>query len=175
MRQKGVWTLQGTTLGELVVVLALVGVLLTFGAARFDSGSAGIRAVRGELKACLEQAFLRAQAQGSDVKVTLQAQGARVPGSGPDPGPVAPLALPRGLRWGLPEHGIPFPPGMDPPTVAQRTGQAHASVTFTPRHTAQGAVWFLTDEKDALCLRLSGHGQVQLLHWRHRDRRWTRF
>ena len=152
----------GTSLVETSLVLALVGLLVLLGLGRLGSGSQGLTAVEGELRGCLEQALLRAQAQGCGLQVALQGPG----------GSLAPLRLPRGVRWGLPARGIPIPPGMDPPVRAHLTGAAHAQVPITPRHTALASVWFLTDGQDALCLRLSNHGHVQLLRWRHQRQHW---
>ena len=153
----------GATLLELSLVLALAGALALLGLGRLEPGGNGIRALQGELRGCLEQAFLRAQAQGGTVQVAPQA-----------PGGLEPLILPRGVRWGLPAAGVPLPPGMDPPVQAHRLGWAHPRVPVTPRHTALASAWFLTDGRDALCLRLAPHGQLQLLRWRQREQRWRR-
>ena len=163
----------GTSLLEALVALALVGLLLGLGLARMDLGSPGLGAVQGELRGALEQAMLRARAQGREVRVALQAtpEGRAVLA---DPGAIRPLLLPRGVRWGLPASGVPLPPGMAQPVRAHQTGQAHAAVTVTPRPTAMASVWFLNDGRDALCLRLSDQGRLQLLRWRHRQRQWTR-
>lgn len=153
----------GTTLVETLLVLALVGILAVLGLGGLGLGHRGLDAVEGEFRGCLEQAWLRAQAQGSEVRVGLQGPGGTLPH----------LILPRGVRWGLPA-GISLPAGMAPPVQAHRTGEAHALVTVTPRHTALGSVWFLTDGRDALCLRLAGRGQLTLLRWRHSQQQWTR-
>jgi type II secretory pathway pseudopilin PulG len=154
--------MRGATLVETALVLALVGILTVVGLSWLPARS-GLDAVQGELRGCLEQAQLAAQARGRELRVALQdASGA-----------LAPLVLPRGVRWGLPA-GIPLPPRMAPPVRAHLTGQAHAQVTVTPRHTAQASAWFLTDGQDALYLSLSDDGRPALLRWRHRLARWTR-
>lgn len=154
----------GTTLVETLLVLALVGILAVLGLRGVGLGHRGLDAVEGEFRGCLEQAMLRAQAQGGEVRLGLKAP----------VGALAPLVLPRGVRWGLPATGIPLPLGMGPPVHAQRTGEAHALVTVTPRHTAQGSVWFLTDGRDALCMRLGDQGQLTVLRWRHAQQKWIR-
>jgi hypothetical protein len=166
---------RGATLLELLVVLALVCLLAFLGWSRVDLGRP-LDAVQGELRGCLERAQVRAQAQGRTVSVSLQSSCAAVPGQASHPAvPLAlPLVLPRGVRWGLPPEGVPFPEGMKPPVRAHLTGEAHERVRVTPRHTAQASLWFLTDGKDALCLRLSDHGQLTLLRWRRPQRQWIR-
>jgi len=158
------WPQRGFTLTEALVVLAIVGVLVMLGLHRLDLGHGGLGLVQGELRGAVEQGLLQARAQGCDLQVALQGPG----------GAVSPLSLPRGVRWGLPVAGIPWPPGMDPPVRAPLTGQAHDRVTVTPAGTAQASVWFLHDGEDALCLRLNGHGGIALLRWRHLERRWGR-
>ena len=163
----------GHSLLEVLVVLALVGVLAVLAWGRMDLGSPGLGAVQGELRGALEQALLRARAEGRDLRVALQTtpDGRAFLG---DPGAIRPLLLPRGVHWGLPASGVPLPPGMAQPLRAHLTGQAHPSVTVTPRSTALASVWFLHDGRDALCLRLSDQGRLTLLRWRHQARQWTR-
>jgi hypothetical protein len=148
--------------------MALLG---SVAVAALPAGHPALSAVQGELRASLEQAFLLARARGRSVRVAL---GGPVPGR-PEPATdVPPLALPRGVRWGLPQPAIPLPPGMAPPIAAHLTGSGHASVTVGPGRTAEANAWFLTDGRDAVCLRLSDHGQIRLLRWRHRLRQWRR-
>ena len=64
----------GTSLVETSLVLALVGLLVLLGLGRLGSGSQGLTAVEGELRGCLEQALLRAQAQGCGLQVALQGE-----------------------------------------------------------------------------------------------------
>jgi hypothetical protein len=64
------------------------------------------------------------------------------------------------------------PPGMDPPVRALRTGVAHPFVTVTPRGTATATCWFLTDGKDALCLRLDDHARLRIWRWRRAGGPW---
>lgn len=145
-------------------MLALVGLLVLLAVSHLDGGHGGLGLVQGELRAALEQGQLQARATGCDLQVALKGPG----------GAVAPLQLPRGVGWGLPASGVPWPPGMAPPVRAPLTGQARERVTVTSRGTAQGSVWFLHDGQDALCLRLNDHGRLQLLRWRHAAQRWTR-
>jgi type II secretory pathway pseudopilin PulG len=164
----------GYSLLELVLVLGLVGILGGLAAFPPGLGSPALNAVQGELRASLEQAFLLARARGCRVRVAL---GGHVPAcrGGPDEfGEVLPLTLPPGVRWGLPHPGIPLPSGMERTRQAHLTGQAHPSVTVSPGRTAEASAWFLTDGRDGVCLRLSPQGQLTLLRWRHRLRRWER-
>ena len=125
-------------------------------------GSPGLRFLPVELRGALDQAFLLARAQGRDVRVSLGGPG----------GDVAPVLLPGGVRWGLPASGVPFPPRMDATVRAHLTGAAHPVITVTPRGTATGGAWFITDGRDALCVRLSGQGHLQVLRWRRSQRIW---
>jgi hypothetical protein len=154
--------MRGTSLVEAMLVLGILGALVLFGVSQLSFGSPGLSAVQGELRGALEQSLLRARAQGCDLRVALQGQG-----------DLTPLTLPRGVHWGLPATGVPLPPGMAPTVRAHLTGQAHSVVTVTPE-TAQASAWFLHDGQDALCLRLSDRGRLQLLRWRHQQQRWTR-
>jgi hypothetical protein len=133
--------------------------------AQWDSGSLDLSMAHQEIRGSLEQAFSLAWARGTNVTVALgQASGA---------GEHLRVQLSRRVKWGKPAH-IPLPPGMDTPTVATRTGEAHPILTVTPRHTALASTWFLNDGREALCMRLSGQGKLQVLRW-HRDRqKWTR-
>jgi len=159
----------GFSLLELLLVLGLTA-LLGLVAIRPGAGSPALDALQGELRASLEQAFLQARSRGCAVRVA--------PGGEPEPvralaPPLSPpLTLPRGVRWGLPAH-IPLPAGTDATRVARRTGMAHARVTVTPAG-AEASLWFLTDGRDAVCLRLAPHGQLTLLRWRQRKRLWMR-
>jgi hypothetical protein len=135
------------------------------GTVSWDSGSMELSAAHQEIRGSLEQAFTLARARGTNVTVALgKASGA---------GEHLPVQLGRRVKWGKPAH-IPLPQGMDAPTVASRTGEAHALLTVTPRHTALASTWFLNTGQDALCMRLSGHGRLQVLRWRRDLRRWTR-
>ncbi|MDR3670743.1 MAG: prepilin-type N-terminal cleavage/methylation domain-containing protein [Holophaga sp.] len=173
----GRWARAGFSLLELVLVLSLVGILGGLAAFPPGLGSPALNAVQGELRASLEQAFLLAQARGCRVRVALGGQGGQVPACRGRPeacGAVPPLTLPPGVRWGMPLSGIPLPSGMERTRKAHLTGQAHPCVTVSPGHTAEASAWFLTDGRDAVCLRLSPLGQLTLLRWRHRLRRWER-
>jgi len=79
--------------------------------------------------------------------------------------------LPRTVHWGKPAS-IPVPPGMDEPKKAATTGQAHSSITVTPRHTATASAWFLNNGNEVICMRLSGEGHLQMLRWRRSTGRW---
>lgn len=151
----------GYTLLEASLVLAVLGVLAAACLAALNPGAPLLGYVALDLRGALDQAFLQAQARGGDVRVRLAGPG----------GDVAPLLLPRGVRWGTPP-GVPPPPGADPPKRAQRVGASHPSVTVTPRGTATASAWYLTDGRDALCARLSGHGHIQVLRWRRPRRAW---
>ena len=154
----------GFTLVECTVVLGILGALGLGAVCRFDAGGCALQGLAGELPATLEQAFTLARARGTNVAVGLGAK------PGPD---VLPVQLPRQVRFGKPAH-IPLPPGMSAPVRADRTGEAHATITVTPRRTATAASWFLTDGKDALYLKVSGQGRVQMLRWRRDKALWCR-
>jgi hypothetical protein len=153
----------GHTLFETTLVLGLAGALACAGAMVLAPGGAMLTFLPVELRGALDQAFLLARARGRDLRVSLGGPG----------GEVLPVPLPRGVRWGLPASGIPIPPGMDAPMKAHLTGAAHPVLTVTPRGTATASAWFLTDGRDALCLRLSGQGGVQFLRWRRARRAWV--
>ena len=162
----------GFSLLELLAVLAVVLILGALAAAAMGTGGAALTAVQGELRASVEQAFLLARSRGGPVRVAL---------GGPVPARrnrewvgVLPLTLPWGVRWGMPRPDIPLPKDMKDTVRAHLTGQAHPCITVTPAGTAEASTWFLSDGRDAVCLRLSGCGQVTLLRWRHRLRRWER-
>lgn len=156
---------RGTSLVELTVSLALAAILAAVGLSQLDSGGAELSVAHQEIRGSLEQAFILAHARGRNVTVAL--------GAASGAGEHLPVELSRKVRWGKPD-AIPLPPGMDAPVVAGRTGEAHPIMTVTPRRTALANTWFLHDGQDALCMRLSGKGQLQVLRWRHRLRTWTR-
>jgi len=156
---------KGVTLVETSVVLAIVGILSSVGLGMTRTPDMELSCVQHELPAAVMQAMHLARARGKNVIVALGQ-----PGLGPD---VLPVQLPKHVKWGKPSQ-IPLPKGMDDPTRADTTGEAHAKVTVTPRHTATAATWFLNDGTDALCMRLSGHGHLQLLRWRASRKSWTR-
>jgi hypothetical protein len=128
-------------------------------------GGTELSAAHQEIRGSLEQALTLARARGSNVTVAL--------GAASGAGEHLPVQLGRRVKWGKPDH-IPLPPDMDAPTVASRTGEAHPILTVTPRGTALASVWFLNDGREALCMRLSGHGQLQVLRWRRDLKKWTR-
>lgn len=155
----------GFSLTELCVCLGIAGVLGGAGVSNFILPSPRLSALQQELDAALIQAFHQARAQGCNVRVALGVQS-----SDSD---VLPVRLPEGVRWGKPAL-VPLPPGMDDPVAADATGEAHPTITVTPRRTVTATAWFLTDGKDVLCLRLSGHGQHHMLRWYAARRRWGR-
>lgn len=156
---------QGTSLLELTVVMAVIAILAVVGTVHWDTGATELAAAHQEIRGSLEQAFTLARARGSNVTVAL----GRASGAGEH----LPVQLSRHVKWGKPGH-IPLPPGMDAPSVASRTGEAHPILTVTPRHTALASTWFLNDGKEALCMRLSGRGHLQVLRWRRDLSTWTR-
>jgi len=153
----------GYSILETTFVLGLLGLLCGLGVATLKLGGACSGFLGWEARGVLDQALLLARARGSDVRVAL----------GEPRGDVRPLGLPRGFRWGLPSGAIPRPPDMKPTAKAHLTGAAHAVLTVTPRGTATAGVWFLTDGRDALCVRLSGRGAIHVLRWRRGPRAWT--
>lgn len=155
----------GHSLVELVLALLLAGALMAVAVPGRPWGSPALTAVQGELRAAVEQAFRLARARGVPVRLAL--------GSGAGPGgDLPPLALPRGVRWGLPHPAVPLPEDMGATLRAHRAGAAHDTLTVTPWGTTTGNVWFLTDGRDAVCLRLSSEGAITLLRWRRRTGRW---
>lgn len=157
-------TQRGHSLVEITVAMGVSGLLALAGGTRFDLGHAELAAAQHELTASLDQAFVLARARGVNITVGL--------GSGKG-GNHLPIRLGRRVKWGKPPR-IPLPPGMADPVKADATGEAHPLITVTPRHTATASLWFLNDGEDALCMRLSNRGRVQLLRWRAATRRWAR-
>ena len=156
---------QGTTLLELTVVMAIIAILTVVVTSQWDTGATELSAAHQEIRGSLDQAFTLARARGTNVTVALgKASGA---------GEHLPVQLSRRVKWGKPAH-IPLPPGMDMPKVATKTGEAHALLTVTPRHTALASTWFLNTGQEALCMRLSGRGQLQVLRWRRDRLKWGR-
>lgn len=153
----------GFTLMESIVTLAVMG-SLALGVSTLDLDRPSLGTVQTELRATLDQAFTLAHHRGRSVKVSLRAD------KSPD---VLPLQIPRRVKWGL-LPGVPLPKGMDDPKVADQGGEAHATITVSPRHTATATTWFLNDGRDVLCMRLSGQGRMTLLRWRREDRTWVR-
>lgn len=156
---------RGITLVETALTMGIVGILSVVGLGSTTSPQMDLTCVQQELPAAVMQAMHLARAKGQNVVVALGQ-----PGLGPE---VLPVKLPARVKWGKPAH-VPLPPGMDDPTRADVTGEAHARVTITPRHTATAATWFLNDGTDALCMRLSGRGHLQMLRWRNARKTWTR-
>lgn len=147
------------------MALTLTAVLAAVAVTGRPTGQPALTAVQGELRAAVEQAFRLARARDRPVRLALGT------GAG-DAGDLPPLVLPRGVRWGLPHPAVPLPPGLAAPVRAHRAGAAHDAITISPAGTAEANVWFLTDGRDAVCLRLRGDGAVTLLRWRRRTGRW---
>ncbi|WP_257311203.1 pilus assembly FimT family protein [Geothrix fuzhouensis] len=156
---------RGASLLDLTVSMAVAAILSVVCLAQWDPGSLDLAVAHQEIRGSLEQAFSLARARGTNVSVALgQASGA---------GEHLAVQLSRRIKWGKPAN-IPLPPGMDAPTVATRTGEAHPILTVTPRHTALASTWFLNDGREALCMRLSGQGKLQVLRWNRDRQKWTR-
>jgi prepilin-type N-terminal cleavage/methylation domain-containing protein len=154
---------KGFTLVETSIVLGIMSILAVSGLACLDFGGADLVIAQEDLRGSIQQAFFLARARGSNVVVTLGNPGM------PD---VLPVMLPRTVKWGKPT-GIPVPPGMDEPKKAGLKGEAHPRITITPRHTATASAWFVNNGKEAICMRLSGKGHLQMLRWRRSTRRWS--
>ncbi len=156
---------RGITLIETAVVMGIVGLLTVVGLSAVGSPQMDLTCVQQDLPAAVMQAMHLARARGRNVTVALGK-----PELGPD---ILPVHIPARVKWGKPSH-VPLPKGMTAPVQAGSTGEAHARITITPRHTATAAAWFLHDGTDALCMRLSGTGHLQLLRWRNSSKKWTR-
>ncbi len=156
---------RGTSLLELTAGLAVSAILGAVGVHQWDATGVDLQAAHFEIRGSVEQAFSLARARGTNVTVAL--------GKRNGAGEHLPVLLSRRIKWGKPA-GIPLPPGMDTPTVAATTGEAHAIITVTPRGTALASSWFLNNGRDALCMRLSGNGHLQVLRWRQDRLKWTR-
>jgi hypothetical protein len=154
---------EGYSTVETALSLSIAGILACAGVSLMDFGSQDLTVVQQEFEASLHQAFHLARAQGKDVIVTL--------GDPKTPG-IVPVRLPVNVKWGKPSF-IPTPPGMDEPKRAPITGSAHPRITVTPRHTATACAWFVNDGKEAVCMRVSGHGHIQVLRWRRSTKKWS--
>jgi len=150
---------------ETSIVAGILSLLTVVGIGSMQSPQIELTSVEQEIPAAVMQAMHLARARGRNVIVALGE-----PTKGPD---ILPVKLPRRVKWGKPPQ-VPLPPGMDQPTRADKTGEAHVRITITPRHTATATTWFLNDGTDALCMRLSGRGHLQLLRWRASRKAWTR-
>ncbi|GLH74907.1 hypothetical protein GETHLI_34090 [Geothrix limicola] len=156
---------RGVSLLELTIALGMAAFLAAVLPLCWDNGNAELAAAHQEIVGSLDQAFTLARARGTDVKVAL--------GKATGAGEHLSVQLGRRIRWGKPA-AIPLPPGMDPDPLAARTGESHPIITVTPRRTTLASAWFLNDGTDALCMRLSGHGHLQVLRWRADLKKWTR-
>jgi len=155
----------GVTLVETSLTLGILGLLSVAGLSLARAPQVDLTAIQMDLPAAVDQAKILARASGRNVTVAL---------GHPELGPnILPVKMSSRVKWGKPSH-IPLPKGMADPAVADSTGEAHAKVTITPRHTATATTWFLNDGTDALCMRLSGHGRLQLLRWRDSRKAWVR-
>jgi hypothetical protein len=158
-------TQKGTSLLELTVVMAVAAILTATACLCLDSGSVELASAHQEIVGSLYQAFALARARGTNVTVAL--------GKATGAGEHLPVQLGSKVKWGKPA-AIPLPPGMDAPLVAATTGEAHPIISVTPRHTTLASAWFLNDGKEALCMRLSGQGHLQVLRYRRDLNKWTR-
>jgi hypothetical protein len=155
----------GTSLLELTVVLALAAILTATACLYLDTGSVELAAAHQEIVGSLHEAFSLARARGTNVTVAL--------GKATGAGEHLPVQLGSKVKWGKPD-AIPLPPDLDAPLVAAKTGEAHPIISVTPRHTTLASTWFLNDGKEALCMRLSGKGHLQVLRYRQDLKKWTR-
>lgn len=154
----------GFSLVELTLALGITGLLGGVGLNTMDLGHQDLTAAQHELKAAVDQAASLARARGSQVTV-----GFRLP-AGPD---IYPVHVSRRIHWGKPAH-IPLPRGMDDPIRADSTGESHTRIVITPRNTATASCYFVNDGTDAICMRISGRGHVQVLRWRSAKKQWAR-
>lgn len=154
----------GFSLVEITMVLGITGLLGGVGLGRLDLGHQDLTAAQSELKANVEQAMSLARAKGSPVTV-----GFRIP-AGPD---VFPVRVSSRIHWGKPAH-IPLPKGMADPVKADTSGESHTRIVISPKHTATASCYFVNDGKEAVCLRLSGLGHLQVLRWKADAKRWVR-
>ncbi len=155
---------RGYSMLELTVVVGISGLLSLAGLGGLDAAHLELDAAQQELVESLDQAFVLARARGVNITLGLA--------SGKDPNHL-PIHLGRQVKWGKPA-GIPLPSGMEDPARAATQGEAHPTITVTPRRTATASLWFLNDGRDVLCMRLSNHGRIHLLRWRSSLRRWKR-
>ena len=155
---------RGMSVIEMLAATSIAGALGLAGLGGFSLPSPALSVASQEIQGSLDQAFCLAQASGQSVEVSASRT--------KDLGHL-PVSLPRTLHWGLPA-GVPLPSGEDPGTRAAATGEAHATITVTPRHTATATVWFLNDGEDALCIRVNDCGRVATLRWRASRHRWGR-
>lgn len=155
---------QGFSALELTLVLGAASLLFAVGLCSWDTRTVDLTAAQQEIRGSLEEAFILARAKGVSVKVALGASN----GSGDH----VPVRLSPRIKWGKPDH-IPMPQDMDA-AVAARTGESHPVITVTPLHTTLASAWFLNNGKEALCMRISDHGYVQVLRWRADRQTWTR-
>lgn len=152
----------GFTTVEVSVVTGIVGILTALGLGMLDMEGLALTSVQEDLRGSIQHALILAHAQGRNVTVALGEE---------KQVDILPVTLPTKVKWGKPDT-IPLPKGVPEPKVATQTGQAHARITVSPGHTATASLWFLNDGRDALCMRLSDRGHLQLLRWNHRERRW---
>lgn len=156
--------MKGFTLVDMLAATGILGVLVATGFTTTRLRGCDLAVAQLELRGSLDQAFAEARARGRNISVSM---------SNEKRTDVLPVRLPRGVRFGKPDH-IPLPPGVPPPKVAGSTGEAHPIITVTPRRTATAALWFLHDGEEALCMRLNGHGNVLMYRWRRNLNRWVR-
>lgn len=149
---------------DMLAATGILGVLVATGLTTTRLRGCDLAVAQLELKGSLDQAFAEARARGRNITVSMSNEKRM---------DVLPVRLPKTIRFGKPAH-IPLPPGVTPPKVAAATGEAHPTITVTPRRTATAALWFLHDGEEALCMRLNGHGNVLMYRWRRNLNRWVR-
>jgi hypothetical protein len=154
---------KGFSAVETSLAMGIVGILSATGISMVDFHGYELTMVQQEFQGSLFEAFHLAWAQGKDVVVAL--------GDPKAPG-IIPVPLPPHVQWGKPA-GVPAPPGMDEPKKAGVTGSAHPRITVTPRHTVTACAWFVNDGRDVVCMRVSGHGHIQILRWRRSTKKWS--
>ena len=119
-----------------------------------------LRSARQELQRTLKLAFRLASTHRCPV--TLE------PGPTQGRGRIG-MNLPEGVRWGRPT-AVPLPPSLV--GTGWRSGAPHP-ITVMPHRRAMANVWFLHHGQEALCLRLSLTGAVEILRYRPRIGSWT--
>lgn len=149
---------------EITLVMGITGILGGVGLSKMDLGHQDLTAAQVELKSTVQQAIFLARAKGSQVTV-----GFRTP-AGPD---VFPVKVSPRIHWGKPAH-IPLPKGMADPVKADTTGESHTRIVISPRMTATASCYFVNDGVEAICMRISGQGHLQVLRWKTDQKRWVR-
>lgn len=156
---------KGTTLLGLTVAMSVAAILMAVAPLCWDSKTTELVAAHDEIVGSLDQAFSLARARGTNVKVAL--------GKSSGAGEHLLVQVGPHIKWGKPAH-IPVPADMDADTLAAQSGESHPVITVTPRRTTLASAWFLNNGKEALCMRLNGHGHFYVLRWRSNTKKWVR-